>query len=1001
MSGFRLSTGGRIDRNTLLNVRFDGRRLKAHAGDTLASALMASGENIVARGFKYHRARGIYSAGAEEPNAYVHLRNESRLEPNARATTVEAFDGLISTSQNSWPDVRLDVGAVTGYISPFLSVGFYYKTFIGPFSGTRFWMFCEGFIRKAAGMGRGMKVDDPDSYDKVNAFCDLLVVGAGAAGLSAALTAGRAGADVILVEQDFELGGSLLSQPQRGETDDWLEKVKAGLKDLPNVRILTRTTAFGAYDEDVYGLIEHVSDHLQSPQNHQPRQRFWLVRTKQAVLATGAIERPLVFGNNDLPGVMLAASIQTYANRFGVLAGQRIVVSTNNNSSCQVAVQLAQAGADVTLVDARPHVCEVLAETLAKAGVAVLSGKAVICAKGRRKVVAAMIVPIDSCGKATGLAKRLDCDVIGVSGGWSPVVHLWSQRFGKPRFDEASASFVPDIRGRETVQCAGRMVAAQSLEDRINSGKSTAKSTLKALELKPSRKLHPKTPDTVLDTGWAKDIGTIWAIRDANDKTMGKAFVDIQHDVKVTDIDQAYREGYVSVEHLKRYTTAGMAPDQGKTSNIIALARMAELSGKTIPKTGTTTFRPPYTPVAIGALVGHVHGHHFAATRYSPVHDWHVENGAVMTEAGAWMRPWHYPEGEEVLRDAYIREATHVRAHVGIIDVSTLGKIAVQGPDAAEFLNRIYVNGWKTLQVGQLRYGVMLREDGFVMDDGATARLGDFDYFMSTTTANAAKVLAMSEHLLQTAWRDLKVHVTSITDQWAAFAIAGPKARDLLQLALSGAEISGEQMPNNHFVTGEIADTEVRLHRMSYSGELAYEVYVPSGFARHVWTALIKAGEAFDLRPYGTEAMGALRIEKGHVAGPEIEGRTTLKDLGLEGFASSKKPFVGSVLKGRPVLADPARETLVGLMITGEQGALPGSLIYSTNRPMQGHGEGWVSSTTWSPALGKNIALALVRKGKFRMGEDVQVVNHLENQSLTAQIVSPHFFDPEGARQNA
>lgn len=1001
MAGFRLSSGGRVDRNTSLNVQFDGRRLKAHPGDTLASALLASGEIIVARGFKYHRARGVYSTGVEEPNAYVHLRTGGRHEPNARATTTEAFDGLIATSQNSWPDVRLDFGAVTGYLSPFLSAGFYYKTFIGPFSGTRFWMFCERFIRKAAGMGRGVKIDDPDSYDKVNAFCDLLVIGGGAAGLSAALTAGQAGADVILAEQDFELGGSLLSQLAGGETDDWLGKVKARLNDLPNVRILTRTTAFGAYDEDVYGLIEHVSDHLETPQNHQPRQRYWLVHTKQAVMATGAIERPLVFANNDLPGVMLAASIQTYANRFGVLAGKRIVVSTNNNSACQVAVQLAQAGAVVTLVDTRPNIPDCMAGILAKADVTILSGKALIAAIGRRKVVAAMIVPIDGTGKATDARQRLDCDVIGLSGGWSPVVHLWSQRFGKPRYDEASASFVPDNRGQGVVQCAGRMVAAQSLGERIESGKSAAESSLKALSLKSSGERLPKTPEISLDTGWAKDMAAIWSITDANGNTTGKAFVDIQHDVKLTDIDQAYSEGYVSVEHLKRYTTAGMAPDQGKTSNIIALARIAELSGKTIQKTGTTTFRPPYTPVAIGALVGHEHGHHFAATRYSPVHDWHAANGAVMTEAGAWMRPWYYPDGDEALREAYIREATHVRAHVGIIDVSTLGKIAVQGPDAAEFLNRIYVNGWKTLQVGRLRYGVMLREDGFVMDDGATARLGEFDYFMSTTTANATKVLAMSEHLLQTAWRDLKVHVTTITDQWAAFAIAGPKARDLLQSVLSGADISGEKMPNNHFVTGEIADSKIRLHRMSYSGELAYEVYVPSGFASHVWNTLIKAGEVFDLRPYGTEAMGALRIEKGHVAGPEIEGRTTLQDLGLSGFASSKKPFVGSVLKDRPILADLTRATLVGLTIAGDQGALPGSLIYTANKSAQGHGEGWVSSATWSPALGKNIALALVRNGKSRIGENVQVVNHLENQTLMAQIVSPHFYDPQGARQNA
>jgi sarcosine oxidase subunit alpha len=1002
MGGQRRASGGRIDHSTALKVTFDGRVLQAHPGDTLASAMLASGEDIVARGFKYHRARGVFSAGVEEPNAYVHLRDGARHEPNARATTIEAFDGLTASAQNAWPNVRLDLGAVTGYLSPFLSAGFYYKTFIGPFRGTRVWMLCERFIRKAAGMGRATKLADPDHYEKVNAFCDLLVVGAGAAGLSAALTAARAGADVILVEQDFDLGGSLLSQSVGSDTDLWLGDMVSALKGMENVRILTRTTAFGAYEADVYGMIEHVSDHLAAPENDQSRQRYWLVHTKQAVLATGAIERPLVFGNNDLPGMMLAGAIQTYANRFGVLPGQRIVLSTNNNSAYQVAEQLTRAGADVTLVDTRASPPKPLTGAMTKAGVTLIAGAAVVAAKGRRNVKGALVVLVDGTGKATGAAQQLDCDVIGTSGGWSPVVHLWSQRFNKPRYDEGSAAFVPTEMGRETVQCAGRMVAEQTLNARVLSGVDAAKAAVTALALQPDGDIIPQAPAIALDTGWADQLQSIWAITNADGKPMGKAFVDIQHDVKLTDIDQAYLEGYVSVEHLKRYTTAGMAPDQGKTSNIIALARVAELSGKTIPLTGTTTFRPPYTPVTIGALVGHEHGGHFAPTRRSPIHDWHVVNGAVMTEAGAWMRPWYYPNSPaETLRDAYCREAAHVRAQVGIVDVSTLGKIAVQGPDAAEFLNRIYVNGWKTLKIGRLRYGVMLREDGFVMDDGATARLGEHDYFMTTTTANAAKVLALSEHLLQTAWKDLRVHVTSVTDQWAAFAIAGPNARKLLQSVLGGGvDIGREALSNNHFVPGKIAAVDVRIHRMSYSGELAYEVYVPSGYAVHVWQSLHDAGKVFSLAPYGTEAMGTLRIEKGHVAGAEIEGRTTLKDLGLDGFASSKKPFVGSVLRGRSVLNDPARPTLVGLSISGPQSALAGSLIYAKGQTTEGHGEGWVSSSTYSPALGRNIALALIQNGSNRIGEDVQAVNHLGNQTLKATIVSAHFFDPKGERQN-
>lgn len=997
----RLISGGRIDRSKTLNARFDGRMLNAHPGDTLSSALLASGEMIVARGFKYHRARGVYSAGTEEPNAFVHLRDKGRHEPNARATTTEIFDGLQASSQNAWPDVRLDAGAITGYLSPFLSAGFYYKTFVGPFKGTRFWMFCETFIRKAAGMGRGVKINDPDNYEKVNAFCDVLVIGSGATGLSAALTAAKAGADVILVEQDFELGGSLLSQPVGSDTDNWLETARSELNGMPNVRILTRTTAFGAYDEDVFGLIEYVSDHQLAPENHQPRQRYWLVHTKQSVLATGAIERPLIFGNNDLPGVMLASALQTYVNRFGVLAGQRIVLATNNDSTYQVAAHLAKAGAKVVLCDARPTVAQELLAVLSDLEVELLTGQSVIHAKGHRKVTGAVIVTVNASGQATSAGRLMKCDTIGTSGGWSPVVHLWSQRFNKPRFDEASYSFVPTNAGSDTVHCAGRMVAAQRLNDKITSGRVAGQKAAKAISLKVSRAKPKAVPKIDLDTGWVENFLPVWAVTDGNGKPVGKAFVDILHDVKLTDIDQAYREGYISVEHLKRYTTLGMAPDQGKTSNITALARMAELNSKSISETGTTTFRPPYTPVAIGALVGHEHGAHFAPTRYSPIHDWHIEYGAVMTEAGAWMRPWYYPQGKQTLRDAYINEATHIRKHVGMVDVSTLGKIAVQGPDAAEFLNRIYVNGWKTLAVGRLRYGVMLREDGFVMDDGATARVGENDYFMSTTTANAAKVLAFSEHLLQTAWKDLRVHVTTITDQWAAIAVAGPNSRKMLQSVITGVDISKEAMPNNHFVLAEIGNTKVRIHRMSYSGELAYEVYIPSGHGAQVWEALIAAGKPFNLKPYGTEAMGALRIEKGHVAGPEIEGRTTLKDLGLEGFASSKKPFVGSVLKNRPILVDPERPALVGLELSGDEGALSGSLVFSPGDPGQGHGEGWVSSTTFSPALGKNIALALVKGGKSRIGEDVQVINYVGNQKISAKIVSPHFFDPKGERQNA
>ncbi|MEM8588616.1 MAG: sarcosine oxidase subunit alpha family protein [Pseudomonadota bacterium] len=1001
MTASRLPIGGRIDRSKPLYVTFDSRPLDAFAGDTLASALLANDEMLVGRSFKYHRPRGVFSAGVEEPNALVHLRTGGRHEPNARATMVEAFDGLVANAQNAWPSVGLDVGAANQLLAPFIGAGFYYKTFIGPFRGTRFWMFCERFIRRAAGMGSPGTLDDPDRYETVNLFCDVLVVGGGPAGLSAALAAGRTGAQVVLVEQDAQLGGALLSTPVDGPSDAWLEAIRSELSAMPNVRVLTRSTVFGAYDHDVYGVVERVWDHVAVAPEDQPRQRYAVVRTKRTVLATGAIERPMVFGGNDRPGVMLAGSVRAYVNRYAVLPGQRVVLATNNDSAYATARDLAAAGADVTLVDARHTIPDELLSQSRAEGVELRPGSAVLSAKGRGRVTGAIIVPVSENGRASAPGETIACDLIAVSGGWSPTLHLWSQRQQKPVFDAKKACFVPAGDTVPTMTCAGDAQAAGGVSAAIEDGFSAGKEAAIATGATNATGYAPEAPEPWPGDDWTRGIAPLWTVTKPDGKPAGKAFVDLQHDVTTSDIDLAHREGYQAVEHLKRYTTTGMATDQGKLSNVNALARMAQLRDAEIADVGTTTFRPPYTPITIGALAGNETGHHFRATRLTTIDGWHRAHGAVMTEAGAWLRPWYYRQAGEDVRAAYIREAAHVRQHVGIVDVSTLGKVAVQGPDAAEFLNRIYVNGWKTLPVGRLRYGVMLREDGFVLDDGATARLGEHDYFMSTTTANAAPVLAFAERLLQTAWTDLEVHVTSVTDQWAAIAVAGPKARDLLTAVVGDADLSRDALPNNHFTHGRIDGTEVRVHRMSYSGELAYELYVPALFGRAVWEALIAAGDPFNLKPYGTEAMGALRVEKGHVAGPELEGRTTLKDLGLEGFASAKKPFVGSVLRNRPALTDADRPTLVGLEIDGELGALPGSLLFAADGPTEGHGEGWVSSTTYSPALGKNIAMGLLKNGPSRMGETVRVVDFVGDRTLKATVVSHHFFDPKGERQNA
>jgi len=995
----RLRVGGRIDRTKPLKMRFDRRTLHAWQGDTLASAMLANGETVVGRSFKYHRPRGIFGIGVEEPNALVCLRSGARSEPNSRATVVEAYEGLEAVGQNGFPSVRFDLGAVNQLLSPFLLAGFYYKTFIGPFRGTRFWMFFEHFIRNAAGMGRAVKLADPDTYEKVNAHCDVLVVGGGPAGLAATLAAVRTGANVMLVEQDFVLGGSLLLNPAGGPADDWVDAVKDELDRNGNVTVLTRTTAFGVYEQNVLGLVERVWDHVAVPPEAQPRQRYWLVRAKQVIIATGTIEQPLVFAGNDRPGVMLASAVRGYLNRYAVLAGKSVVVATNNDSAWATACDLASAGARVTLVDARSRVAEDLIVPAKARSIEIILDARVIHASGSSKVRSVEIASLDKVGQIRPGGKRtLQCDLLAVSSGWSSVLHLWSQRFGKPVFDPVTQSFVPGTSNGAMVRCVGSVMGCGSLDTVISQGFKEGVAAARAGGKSAPAGQPPHIGFAPFADNWSRNPH---AVQSSGMKKMpGKAFVDLQHDVTVDDIDLAYREGYDSIEHLKRYTTTGMATDQGKTSNLNALARMADLKNTEIPEVGTTTFRPPFTPISIGALVGRECDLHLRPIRRSVLHQHHLAAGARMTEAGLWMRPWFYPEHAEELRQACARESQHVRNHVGIIDVSTLGKIAIQGPDSTEFLNRIYVNNWTKLAIGRLRYGVMLREDGFVMDDGTTARIGEHEYFMTTTTANAASVLAFMEHLLQCAWGDMRVHLTSVTDQWATIAVAGPNARQLLQSVVS-VDLSSQALPSTHFVYAQLSGTKIRIHRMSYSGELAYEVYIPSCYAPAAWEILLEAGRPLDLKPYGTEAMGALRIEKGHVAGSEIDGRTTLKDLALEGFASARKPFVGSVLRNRSLLDDPARPSIVGLEIEGDVGTSAGALLYPVQGPTKGRDDGHVTSTTWSPALRKHVALALLSRGNERLGESVRCVDFVGKMTLSATVVSHHFFDPEGVRQNA
>ncbi|MCL4766571.1 MAG: sarcosine oxidase subunit alpha family protein [Hyphomicrobiaceae bacterium] len=979
----RLATGGRIDRSRILLFRFDGRNLQGHPGDTLASALIANGVRLVGRSFKYHRPRGIFTAGPEEPSALVELRSDARREPNVPATVAELFDGLEAASQNRWPSLAWDVGAINARFARFLPAGFYYKTFMWP---AAFWeRVYEPIIRRAAGLGRAARQRDPDAYEHMHAHCDVLVVGSGAAGLAAARAAGSAGARVILAEQDFELGGGLLSEPAH---DDWRKAQLAALREMPEVRILPRTTVLGYYDHNVLGAAERVSDHLPAPPPHGVRQRFWTIRAKQVVLATGAIERLIAFPDNDRPGVMLASAARTYARRFAVAAGRRAVLFTNNDEAYQTAFTLAESGIGIErIVDSRETSAAV--EEARRRGFEVLPASEVSGIIGGKSVEAALVR-----SRHGGAARTVVADLVCVSGGWSPALHLASQTPAKPVWNEKLACFVPGtpVQAERSAGAArGVFGIGEAARDGHEAGRAAAAAA--GLEGGATIALPTEVPPA------ATAIEACWEVKADGE---GKSFVDLQHDVTAGDIRLAHREGYSHVEHAKRYTTHGMATDQGKTGGLVGAAVLAAARGEAIERVGVPTFRPYVTPVTIGAIAGRETGRHLKPVRRSPLHAWHVRNGAVLLETGLWLRPLYYPRTGEAGWTPILREARAVRQAVGLCDVSTLGKIDVQGPDAGPFLDRLYTNTFSTLPAGRARYGVMLREDGMVLDDGTTSRLGEQHYLVTTTTAKAAEVLEHMEFHAQTVWPGLDVQLCSVTDQWAQMAVAGPRARQTLQAAVGGRDLSNAALPFMGVAEGVIAGAPVRIFRVSFSGELAYEVATPAGYAEHVWEAILAAGRAFGIVPYGLEAMGLLRIEKGHVAGPEINGQTTARDLGLHRMLKKTGDYIGRVNAGRPGLMDPSRPSLVGIRaLTDDFDKRLRGGAHVVSAPEDRHSLGWVTSVTRSVELDRWIGLAMLEGGIDRRGQRLYAVFPLKDEVVEVEITSPHHVDPENARVRA